>query len=257
MAGSEGMTGYPSVDKPWLKYYSEEAINAPLPECTIFEYLQKNNQDHPDDVAIIYFSRKITYRELFENIEKTAKAFCSLGVKPGEIVTIALPSIPEALYAVYALNRLGAVANMVHPLAGRGELLSYLDEVGTRVAVLFDGTCDVLGDSLGETGVEHAVVISAAESLPLGLKVLYRLKNRGRSTVNNSRHLSWKQFVEGGRNIVPYYVSKDVDAVAIISHTGGTTGEPKGVMLSDRNTNAIICQVGAALPHTDARRGCL
>ena len=179
MADSVGMTGYPSIDKPWLKYYSEEAINAPLPECTIFEYLQKNNQDHPDDVAIIYFSRKITYRELFENIEKTAKAFCSFGVKPGEIVTIALPSIPEALYAVYALNRLGAVANMIHPLAGKNELLNYLNEVDTRVAVLFDGTCDILGDGFGKTGVEHAVIVSAADSLPLGLKTLYRLKIRG------------------------------------------------------------------------------
>ena len=127
------LTGYPSIDKPWLKYYSEEAINAPLPECTIYEYLWENNKDHLDDIAIIYFNRKITYGELFENIDKTASALLALGVKPGEIVTVAMPSIPEALYAVYALNKIGAVANMIHPLAGEQELLNYLNEVESKV----------------------------------------------------------------------------------------------------------------------------
>ena len=55
----KGLTGYPSIDKPWLKYYSEEAINAPLPECTIYEYLWENNKNHLDDIALVYFGRKI------------------------------------------------------------------------------------------------------------------------------------------------------------------------------------------------------
>ena len=123
--------GYPSVDKPWLKYYSEEAINAPLPECTIYEYLLENNKDHPSDIAIIYFDRKITYEELFANIYRTAAAFLKAGVREKEIVTVALPSIPEALYCVYVLNKIGAVANMIHPLAGEQEMVNYLNEVAS------------------------------------------------------------------------------------------------------------------------------
>ena len=99
------LTGYPSIDKPWLKYYSEEAINAPLPECTIYEYLWANNKDHLDDVALIYFGRKITYRKLFENIDRAAEAFKSLGVESGDIVAMALPNVPENIYCMYAINK--------------------------------------------------------------------------------------------------------------------------------------------------------
>ena len=79
-------TGYPSIDKPWLKYYSEEAINTPLPECTIYEYLWKNNKAHLDDIALNFFGKKITYSELFENVEKAAKGFSAIGVKEGDIL---------------------------------------------------------------------------------------------------------------------------------------------------------------------------
>ena len=154
------LTGYPSIDKPWLKYYSEEAINTPLPECSIFEYMWDNNKDNPSDIAINYMGRKITYKELFENIDKTASAFIKAGVKEKEIVTVALPSIPEALYCVYALNKIGAVANMIHPLAGKEETLNYLNEVKSRVAVIFDGAYDTIANDIDKTSVEKVVVVA-------------------------------------------------------------------------------------------------
>ena len=115
MQTEKTLTGYPSIDKPWLKYFSEEAINAPVPECTIYEYLWENNKDHLDDVALIYFGRKITYSELFANIDKTTAAFSSIGVKNGDVVAICSVTIPEVIYCIYALNRLGAVSNMIDP----------------------------------------------------------------------------------------------------------------------------------------------
>ena len=72
--------GYPSIDKPWLKYYSEEAINAPLPECTIYEYVWMNNKEFPNNVALNYFDRKITYGEVFGDIEKRLKAILPSGL---------------------------------------------------------------------------------------------------------------------------------------------------------------------------------
>ena len=152
------LTGYPSVDKPWLKYYSEEAINAPLPECTIYEYLVENNKDYPSDIAINYIDKKITYKELFENIDKTAAAFLRIGVQEKEIVTIALPSIPEALYCVYALNKIGAVANMIHPLAGKDETINYINEVRSRIVVIFDGNYETIADDIKKTSVEKVIV---------------------------------------------------------------------------------------------------
>lgn len=244
---SQPQTGYPSIDKPWLKYYSEEAINASLPQNTIYEYMFESNRDFPGDIALRYFSRKITFRELFRHIDDCARALAALGVAPGEIVTVALPSIPEALYIVYALNKIGAVANMIHPLAGQREIESYLNEVESRVTVLFDGTYNIIKDLIGRTKVERAVVVTAGESLPFGLKQLYALKT-GRLKLG-APFMTWGDFIKKGRGVAIPDVKKDPAALAIISHTGGTTGEPKGVMCSDIACNALMFQIACNFPH--------
>ncbi len=249
MAEEKIMTGYPSIDKPWLKYYSEEAINAPLPECTIYEYFYDNNKDFPNDTALIYLGKNITYGEMFENIEMTAKALISLGVKANDIVTIALPSIPEALYLVYAINKLGAVANMIHPLAGENEIINYLNEVKSTHFFMFYGTYEIVKNALEKTSVKKGVVVSVAESLPFGIKQLYRLKSKEKSTFSTPVLMSWGNFLKQGKNTSIPDFKKAPTTPAIISHTGGTTGEPKGVVLSDINANALIWQVGQALPH--------
>ena len=247
------LTGYPSVDKPWLKYYSEEAINTPLPECSIYEYLWQNNKDHKSEIAINYLGKKITYAQLFCNIDLVAGAFLSLNVKPGEIVTVALPSIPEALYCIYALNKIGAVVNMIHPLAGKNEIIHYLNEVDSRIAVFFEGTCKIVGEAISQTKVEHVIVASVGNSLPIHLKCLYNLKTRDFRLPQSAVYSLWKDFIVG-QNSTAEVIDRDVHSVALISHTGGTTGEPKGVMCSDYNVNAVIWQVGAALPHKRQER---
>ena len=249
MHENKPLTGYPSIDKPWLKYYSKETINSPLPECTIYEYLINNNRDYPNDIALLYMGRKITYGELFEKIDQTAAALSALDVKPGEIVTVALPSIPEALYLVYALNKIGAVANMIHPLAGDKEIVNYLNEVQSRVAILFDGTYQIISNVIGQTSVKHAVVVSAGESLPFGIQQLYFLKNPRPKLAENSVFQYWNAFLRNGKGIKIPKRKKECKTLALISHTGGTTGEPKGVMCSDYNINALIWQIGCNLPH--------
>lgn len=243
MSTEKALTGYPSIDKPWLKYYSEEAIHDPLPDSSIFEYLWENNKTHPTDIAIFYLGKKITYRELFEKIDQAAIGFQTLNVRPGDIVTVALPCIPEAIYVVYALNKIGAVANMIHPLAGEQELLNYLNEVESTVAVLFDGTYRLLENSLHRTSVEKAIIISAGESLPFGLKQLYSLKNKKPDLAGKNHYLYWNSFLKAGegKTLAPF--KRDPRELAVISHTGGTTGEPKGVMISDRNANAVVWQI--------------
>lgn len=241
-------TGFPSIDKPWLKYYSEEAINAELPECSIYEYLYKNNKGFPSDIAIVYLGRKITYKELFENIDRTATAFLKAGVKEKEIVTVALPSIPEALYCVYALNKIGAVANMIHPLAGKEETLNYFNEVQSKIAVIFDGAYDVIAEDIGKTSVEKVIVASPADSLPVVLKVVYGLKVK-KPNPDGKEFQDWKAFIQDGKGTTIPVIKKDCHEMAIISHTGGTTGQPKGVMCTDSNINALIYQSFCCFKH--------
>ena len=235
MSDEKKMTGYPSIDKPWLKYYSEEAINAKIPECTIFELLWECNKDYLDDTALNYYDRKITYKELFEGIDKATKAFAKLGVKKGEIVAICSVNTPETVYAFYALNRLGAVANMVDPRTGVEGVQHYLEECNIRFVVTIEPAYPLFVKVSQNYKIEKIVVISPSDSLLQPKKFLYRLKNK--QPLLNETALTWDKFTSSGSDFSECVYEKDT--CCVIAHTGGTTGSPKGVMISNDNLNSV------------------
>lgn len=159
-------TGYPSIDKPWLKYYSEEAINAPLPEGSIYEYLYEHNKHALDDTALSYFGRKYSFRDMFRQIDLTADSFASIGVRKGNIVDLLLPNTPENIFCIYALNKLGAIADMIDLRAKGDDLLHYLNESGASVAVICDLFEDNVYDVLSRTNIKTCVVGSPFDSMP-------------------------------------------------------------------------------------------
>ena len=156
----------------------------------------------------------------------------------------------KALYCVYALNKIGAVANMIHPLAGKEETLNYFNEVQSRIAVIFDGAYDAIANDIGRTSVEKVIVASPADSLPVTLKIPYSLKVK-KPQLDGKVFQSWKSFIQEGRGTTVKPVKKDCHEMAIISHTGGTTGEPKGVMCSDYNINSLIYQSFCCFLHDE------
>ena len=240
-------TGFASIDQPWKKYFSEEVFNAKMPKQTMYEFMYEANKDHPDAIAIEYLDMKpVTFRQFWDHIEETAKALTALGVQPGEIVTIAMPNTPEFMYLAYAVNRIGAVSNLIHPLPGLNELHGYLDEVQSRFFFMFDGTYNIIKDTLKDTSVEKAIVISPAQSLSGIKRTIYQWAKFPK--LDKDICMNWSQFIEGGRDVAPAYYDKDPDTMAIISHTGGTTGEPKGCMLSDTNENAIAHEIRISVP---------
>lgn len=248
-------TSYPSKDKPWLKYYSEEAIHAPLPECSVYEYLWEHNKNHLDDVALNYFDRKITYGELFENIERAAKAFVALGVEQGEIVVMATVTTPETIYAFYGLNRISAVANMVDPRTSVEGIREYVAEVKARRVLTIDVAYPKIEKAIAhEAQVEQVIVVSPADSLLQPKKMLF-LANaycRGKVPRLSRKCIRWGQFldkgsskewrVEIGEQGTKTKDQRPGDACCVIVHTGGTTGMPKGVMLSNQNLNVMALQ---------------
>ena len=143
---------------------------------------------------------------------------------------------------------------MIHPLAGEQEMVNYLNEVESRVAVLYEGSYAIVKNGLRETAVERAVVVSAGESLPLGSRQLFFLKSPRAKFPTGTGLQSWPAFIRGGRGVTVTAFTKNPQALALISHTGGTTGEPKGVMCSDYNVNALIWQVGQTLPSSRQER---
>lgn len=226
------LTGYPSIDKPWLKYYSEEAINAPLPECTIYEYLWENNKGFLDDIALDYFERKITYRTLFNNIEKAAKGFAALGLKRGDIVIMATVTTPETIYAFYALNKIGVIPNMVDPRTSVEGLREYIREVDAKVVLALDACYTKMMDAIQGTTVKTIIVTSPADSLPLVKKTAFTLLNRIREGKPHFAEcaICWNNFIHEGASTEAEIAPCTKDDCCVIVHTGGTTGTPKGVI---------------------------
>lgn len=239
------MTGYPSIDKPWLKYYSAEASSSNMKNCTLYEYLYECNKQHLDDVALLYFDKRIIYSKMLHQIDTTANAFAHLGIKQGDIVTLCTVTTPETIYAFYALNKLGAISNMVDPRTSEDGIKHYLAEARSKVLIVLDVVYPKIDRIIVQTDVEYVIVISAGDSMPTGMKVVYRLMS-GRTPVVDSKNVSvsrWMDFIEGGQNgqAAPYsYVS---GAPTVIVHTGGTTGVSKGVLFSDDSYNHLLSQL--------------
>lgn len=245
------LSNKPSIDKPWLKYYTEEAIKFDLDSMTVYDYLYECNKNYMDRVALNYFGRKITFKELFYNIDITAQAFAKQGVKKGDIVTISMPNTPEAVYMFYALSKIGAISNMVDPRTSAEGIEEYIKEAESKLLVVIDVAYDKVKDTKNTTKVEDIITVSPADSLPFGLNLGYKAKEfienlskKDKTIIKNGDRILWKDFFEKGKtnNVnLNKNEKKGSDAVVIV-HTGGTTGFPKGVLLSNDNINAVAYQ---------------
>lgn len=239
------MTGKASIDKEWLKYYSEEQILGEMPEKTIFEYMKADNENHLNDIALKYFNTKITYKQFFCKIEECEKAFVTNGIKNGDIVTICMPNTPEAVIAFYALNKIGAIANMIHPLSGQNEIKNFINEVNSKIIITIDIACNKVLNVADYTKLEKIVNVTPANSMGFMLKRLYKYTKNAVKIPNDERLISWDRFIKTGRNlenISDNEIKYTKDKLAVLLHTGGTTGKPKGVMLTNDNFNSMVEQ---------------
>lgn len=247
MNNNMSATGYPSIDRPWLKYYSDEAKGAALPEDTINGYLRERNKNQLDDVAINYFDKLIKYRELFAKIESTTKAFSAMGITRGDIVVFTTVTTPETIYAFYALNRLGAISFMLDPRTSTDGIKSCLVETSAKIVLTVDIACPKIYEAAKSTSVKKIVMISPSESLPLLKKKAYRIANHGVGTHNiiqkpSSLYIGWKEFLTVGTNATFVECPYEKDSCCVMIRTGGTTGTPKSVMLSNDNLNIMAMQ---------------
>lgn len=241
-------TGYPSIDKPWLKYYTEETIESTLEDLSACDFIYYKNINHLDKAALAYFSRHITYREMFDNINICAKALKEYGVKEGDVVSISLPNIPEAAYLFYAISKIGAIANMIDPRASVEGIEEYLNEVNSKVLFMIDVANPKIVNVKKNTSVRTVVNVSPADSLPLplsyGFKVKSFLENIKKKQPKVEGFDNWNNFFEKGKlsNVSLGEVEGISEKPVLIVHTGGTTGSPKGVILTNKNINAIPYQ---------------
>lgn len=235
------LCGYPSIDKPWLKYYSDKAINTPMPRCTIFEFLWENNKDNPDDTAILYFGNKISYKTLFSNIKKTAIGFEALGIKQDDIVILATVTTPETIYAIYALNLIGAVANLIDPRTSTDGIRTYIEEVNAQYIIAVDAVLPKIEAAIKGTLIKTIIQISPTDSLPPVKKKILQVSKLFREQHPLRNCIRWSELSKPNTTKL-CIASYKPNSCCVIVHTGGTTGFPKGVMLSNENLNASVIQ---------------
>ena len=254
MNGESNLTGYASIDKPWLKYYEKGVDKTPIPNMSIYEAIRESNKDRLSNIAIDFRSSsnnyekglEITYAKYFERMENIAKSYLNMGVKVDEILITILPNIPESRMLIYGLNILGVTVYPVSPMISAGQLDKIISDNDVKNVVVFSGFYEKFKSVLDTKNLNSLLYIEGMESFPKIVQTLNNLKNKDKvKQLRKDNILLWPEFdglrkgVKGG--LQPYY---DKDHVAVIVGTSGTTGIPKGVCLTDNNLNAIALQHG-------------
>ena len=233
-------------NEPWLEYYSREERKIKFTKKSIYEFMREGVGNDLSYFALNYFENRITYDELLKHIDVCAKALREFGVKKGDIITICMPNMPEAIYIFYACNKIGAVADIIHPLSSPTQIKFYLNESKSSYLFLVDFNYEKVSDIIDNTVVHKVILASPSLSMPRMLSIGYRL-TRGakimRPEADDEKYLSWKEFYRVGESSnLTINTKVNSDELALILHSGGTTGSPKGIMISNYSFNAIAQQ---------------
>lgn len=228
----------PSQLKPWLKVFPKEALTAELPKCTAYQYLRQENEAHLKAPALHYYGADISYEELFRRVDRCAEAFAALGVKAGEMVSFLSVSIPETVVALYALNKLGATANLIDPRMDVDTIRDRVIESNSRIFITLDIAFPKVRRIREAIAQELIIVQSPDRSLPPLKRLLKNMLTKTTVTYEENV-ISWDDFLAKGKGVVVNEAPYVGDGVVAITYTGGTTGIPKGVMMTNDSMNAV------------------
>lgn len=232
-----------NIKTPWLKYY-KEGVPAHLnyPKGTMVGYFLEAVARYPENIAIEYYGRTYTYRAFYEMIRDTAKSLKSQGVKEGDTIAICMPNTPEAILMFYAANMVGALVSLIHPLSAEKEIQNYINGSGSTFLLSLDLVYDKVHNIVDNTCIKKIVIASAGDSLKTIKKFLYKFKNRG--TVPKIELtddiMTWNEFINYGYDYQGEIAClKGANDPAVILYSGGTSGDPKGILLTNMNFNAL------------------
>ena len=209
-------------------------------EGGLYDVVYESSCKWPHNTALEYYDTQITYKELIKKINKVAASLKAIGAEKGERITICMPNTPEAIYMFYAVNEVGAVANMIHPLSSEKEIEEYVNQAHSKIMLCVDVAYPKVENIIKNTEIEQLVVVSPTRSMDILVRAIYKITKGRKNHIKKSQHvITWDQFLGKANKFVgnPHArVNPNDDAV--IMYSGGTTGKPKGIILSNLNFNA-------------------
>ncbi|MBQ8600721.1 MAG: AMP-binding protein [Clostridia bacterium] len=234
------------MKRPWLEHYGSVPHHLEYPAGSMSDAVLGTAAKHPRWAALSFMGKTVSYADLARRIKETARAFRGLGIRKGDRVTLCLPNVPQTVYCLYALNELGAVVSLIHPLSAEKEIVFFLSEVESRTLVTLHQFYEKLMKVQTEYPLEHLIITDIDDALTGIKKIGYRLTIKGNfpSLQPGENLLLWKDFLAlGGEEDHKEAMTAEEGAVLLFS--GGTTGVNKGILLSNGNFNAPALQTEA------------
>jgi len=236
--------------KPWLKYYEDyipESID--YPKKTIYGAVYDASVKYPNRIAYDFLDHTSTYKEFLHDIDRFANALYALGLRKGDRITICMPNCPQAIICFYAVNKIGGVTSMIHPLSPPKEVKFYLNLSNSKYAITLDAFYYNFKDILSDTSVEKLILAKITDYLSPLKKIGFKLTTgrKIRKVSSDPKVSWWKDLMETDYPPIER-ADIDTDELAVILYSGGTTGVPKGIELSNYNLNCLAMQASAQGP---------
>ncbi len=225
------------IPEPWAKYYTKEQLSFKIPNISMYDQVKKSAYLYPDYVAYEYMKNQVTYKDFLEDINNWSKVFKNAGINHGDIVAICLPNVPNALVVLYALNRIGAVANMIHPLSSEEELKESITSTNSKYLFMFADFHEKVDNIIKDVNLEGVIFVDAGFYMKPMMRFCYQLSrlNVSKKYLKNEKYFTWKNFYQ------KYFTTETMkfpkfgaNTPAVIIHSGGTSGKAKNVVIQNR-----------------------